>query len=305
MLKITQLRHIDLLTPDPQALAEFYSQSWGLGLVAEIGGAYYLRGTASNYYQLGLHQGEQRAIQRLTFGLSDRAAVDVAATELAGQGVYIVSPPHALGGPDGGYGFQLADPDGRCLEFACDEADAPPLEWATPVKPTKISHVVLNTPDIDRATQFYTGVLGFRISDWSEDQMVFLRCNPDHHSLSFNRAAHASLNHIAWEVPGVDEVMRGIANARKPGGATIIWGPGRHGPGHNIFCYFQDVAGFVCEYTAEVQQIKDEAAHVPQVWSRKIPEKMDLWGIAGPPSPEARAAMAGTPDPGWLPQAIR
>jgi len=305
MLKITQLRHIDLLTPDPTALAHFYSQSWGLGLVGEIEGAYYLRSTASNYYQLGLHQGEQRAIQRLTFGLADRVAVDAAAVELAGRGVAMVSPPHALSGPDGGYGFQLVDPDGRCVELVSDAADAPPLEWATPVKPTKISHVVLNTPDIERATTFYTNVLGFRISDWSEDQMVFLRCSPDHHSISFNRAAHSSLNHIAWEVPGVDEVMRGIANARKPGGAAIIWGPGRHGPGHNIFCYFHDAAGFVCEYTAEVQQIEDEAAHVAQVWSRKIPEKMDLWGIAGPPSPEARAAMAGTPDPGWLTVATR
>jgi hypothetical protein len=42
----------------------------------------------------------------------------------------------------------------------------------------------------------------------------------------------------------------------------------------------------------------DETSHHPEIWPRNIPEKMDRWGISGPPSPEARAAMAGEPDPG-------
>lgn len=126
--------------------------------------------------------------------------------------------------------------------------------------------------------------------------MVFLRVNSDHHSISFNRAPHASLNHVAYELPDIDAVMRGIGNLKKKG-TNPLWGPGRHGPGNNVFCYFQDAAGYVCEYTSEVQKI-DETTHQPEVWPRNVPEKVDRWGISGPPTPEARAAMAGEPDPG-------
>jgi catechol 2,3-dioxygenase-like lactoylglutathione lyase family enzyme len=157
---------------------------------------------------------------------------------------------------------------------------------------------VVNTPDMDRITKFYTTVLGFRISDWSGQQMAFLRTNTKHHNIAFNVAPHASVNHIAYLVSGVDEVMRGVANLRKHG-IESAWGPGRHGPGNNIFCYFKDPFGYVAEYTCDIDYIPDESKHQPRVWPRG-PESMDQWGVAAPPSEELRAAMTGDPDPGWL-----
>jgi hypothetical protein len=126
--------------------------------------------------------------------------------------------------------------------------------------------------------------------------MVFIRCNTDHHSIAFNRAEHPSLNHIAFEMPSLDDQMRGIGRL-KSHEVPIAWGIGRHGPGNNVFSYFRDPNDFVIEYTSEVEQI-DEATHEPQVWKR-VPHLMDRWGTAGPPSPEIRKSMAGQPDPGY------
>jgi catechol 2,3-dioxygenase-like lactoylglutathione lyase family enzyme len=156
----------------------------------------------------------------------------------------------------------------------------------------------VNTPDIERATKFYTGVLGFRISDWSGQQMAFLRTNTKHHNIAFNAAPHASVNHIAYLVSGVDELMRGVANLRQHG-IESAWGPGRHGPGNNIFCYFKDPFGYVAEYTCDIDYILDESKHEPRVWPRS-PETMDQWGVSQPPTAELRAVMTGDPDPGWL-----
>jgi catechol 2,3-dioxygenase-like lactoylglutathione lyase family enzyme len=296
-MKILHLRHIALKTPDPAVMASFYQDSWGLKIVAEQEGVFYLRGTLPEQFILAVGPGERRGIERIAFALADSTAVDSAAEELAQKGVTIYHHPNLLTTPGGGYGLQFIDPDGRCIELSSDVAPADEKEtWEAPVRPNKISHVVLNTPDFEGITEFYTNTLGFRISDWSEKQMVFLRCSTDHHSIAFNRAPHASLNHVAYELPEIDTVMRGIGNLKRRG-INPLWGPGRHGPGNNVFCYFQDVAGYVCEYTAEVMKI-DEASHQPEVWPRNIPEKMDRWGISGPPSPEARAAMAGEPDPG-------
>jgi catechol 2,3-dioxygenase-like lactoylglutathione lyase family enzyme len=279
-------------------MAEFYQNKWGLKIIEIKNGAYYLRGTGNEQFILACVLGEQRGIEHIAFGIADKNGVDTWAAKLVEAGVTIYQHPHQLDTPGGGYGFQIVDPEGRCLEFSAGVASADPDQtWEAPVKPRKISHTVLNTADFEGITKFYTAVLGLRISDWSEQQMVFLRCNTDHHSVAFNRAAHASLNHVAYELSDIDGVMRGIGNLKR-NGVTPLWGPGRHGPGNNVFCYFQDLAGYVCEYTAEVYQI-DEATHVPEVWQR-VPEKMDRWGISGPPTPETRSAMAGTPDKGKL-----
>ncbi len=280
MIKITHLRHIALVTPKAQELYRFYTEKWGLQPVEKLGNITYLRAAINEPYILAIYPGGQRAIHHLAFGLENPEAVKVAARELEAGGLNIISKPGELEGPGGGYGFRIIDPDNRCLEFSAGVKEAEPLSLTAPVIPNKISHVVLNTTNIEKAVSFYTEVLGFRVSDWSEDQMVFIRCNTDHHSISFNRAPHNSLNHIAFEVPSIDAVMRGIGNLKKFG-TPVMWGPGRHGPGNNVFCYFQDDAGFVVEYTTEIQKIEDETAHQAQVWKR-IPELMDHRGIALP-----------------------
>lgn len=296
-LSITHLRHIALYTPDPEALAKFYQDIWGLHTVAAENGSFYLRGVNAEPFILALLPGTKRGIARIAFGLPDKAAVDKAAEDLVTQGAKIYRQPAPLETLGGGYGLQLVDPDGRCIELSAEVASADAAEWSAVVRPNKISHIVLNTPDFEGITKFFTDTLGFRVTDWSANQMVFLRCNDEHHCISFNRAGYASLNHVAYELPDIDKVMRGIGNLKRHG-ITALWGPGRHGPGNNVFCYFGDAAGFVCEYTAEVLKI-DESTHVPQVWER-VPEKMELWGTSGPATPEVRAAMAGEPDLGLL-----
>ena len=75
----------------------------------------------------------------------------------------------------GGYGFEILDPDNRRLRFRTDALKlSNNKKWGYP---DKVSHVVLNTPDMERLQDFFTSVLGFRVADYSGDQMVFLRCN--------------------------------------------------------------------------------------------------------------------------------
>jgi catechol 2,3-dioxygenase-like lactoylglutathione lyase family enzyme len=160
-----------------------------------------------------------------------------------------------------------------------------------------VTHVVLNTPDMEATQGWYESALGFRVSDYSANQMVFLRCASDHHSIALVRAPYPSVNHVAFEMSTIDSFMRGIGRM-KTKGQICAWGPGRHGPGNNPFAYFVSPSGFVIEFTAEVQQI-DEATHVAQVWPRDVPEKMDQWMTAGPPTPAMRTVMQGRPDPGF------
>jgi catechol 2,3-dioxygenase-like lactoylglutathione lyase family enzyme len=295
-MNITRFRHIALRTPEFDASTTFYQDVWGLVPVGSDDGIARFRTGSSEHHQLELHASDRRAIDHIAFAVPDLELLTEAHRALTKAGVTVLGDPTALDAPGGGIGFRFVEPDGRVIELSAEVASHEPFEPAD--GPLKVSHVVLNTPDIDRAAEFYTEVLGFRISDWSEHQMVFLRCNADHHSVAFNQAEWAALNHIAYEMPDIDRVMRGIGRM-SAAGRPLMWGPGRHGPGNNVFAYFQDPGGFVCEYTSEVMQI-DESTWEPQVWERR-PDLMDRWGTSGPPTPEMRAAMAGEPDPGYVP----
>jgi catechol 2,3-dioxygenase-like lactoylglutathione lyase family enzyme len=293
--RVSRLRGIALAAPKATESAEFYVKCWGLREVAGEPGAVYLRASGAEHHVLSLHDSATKGIAYLHFATQDMDSLKALHDHAKGAGARIVTPLGALDTPGGGTGFELVDPENRRLRISAAVEPYPDADDA-PDRPRKITHVVLNAAQLEKSLKFYEDVLGFKVSDWSENQMVFIRCNADHHSISFNRADFAALNHIAYEMPSIDAEMRGIGRL-KAADCPVRWGVGRHGPGNNVFAYFVDPNGFVIEYTTEVQVV-DDATHEPRVWKR-VPHLMDRWGTAGPPSPEIRAAMAGVPDPGY------
>ena len=54
--------------------------------------------------------------------------------------------------------------------------------------------------DVQATCDFYERVLGFKVSDWNGDFFVFMRCNPDHHTVNFVRGKTTRMHHIAFEL---------------------------------------------------------------------------------------------------------
>jgi hypothetical protein len=70
----------------------------------------------------------------------------------------------------------------------------------------------------------------------------------------------------------------------------IIWGPVRHGPGHNVAIYHRTADDLVCEVYIELDQLKDEELGYfdPRPWHRDTPQRPQVWArdtttIWGPP----------------------
>lgn len=296
VVKLRSLRSVALGVPDPVAARDFYHEVWGLSTVDEDYDRYWLRATGSEHHVLRLGTSKTNRLERVAFAVATRREIDEAAKRLDALGVPMLRSPGPIDDAGGGYGLSLVDPEGRCIELSTDTFAVVSSEPAgRRAIPRKLAHVVLNTTAIDTMVDFYTEVLGMRVSDWSEHQMVFLRCDTDHHVIAFNQAVWPSVNHIAYEMASIDHFMRGLGSL-KHNGVSPQWGPGRHGPGDNTFSYFTDPAGLVCEYTSEVAQI-DEDAWLCRTWKR-VPELSDQWGTAGPPTTTVRTAMAGVVDLG-------
>lgn len=292
MSRVTEIRHVGYGVQDFEAERAFYTGKWGLREVEAGDGMAWLRTEGGDEpFTLRLRRSDADHVDIIALAADSRADVD-ALHARASAACKIIHPPRELTGPGGGYGFRCFTPDGLPLEISSDVQATPGREVAAAEGiPQRISHIVLHSPQPVAAVAFFTDVLGFRVSDWLGDFMCFLRCNRAHHRVAI-LPGPACLNHVAYDVPGVDGMMCGISRLRQAG-IDLRWGPGRHKAGNNTFSYFVTPAGFAVEYTAELEEV-DFDNHVDQVHA-PAPRVMDQWGIGigGPqtmpkPAPDAR-----------------
>lgn len=280
---IRGVRQIEIALADPARGGEFYAKVWNLTQVARDGGSIYFRGTSPYHHILVLHQASgQPCVRRVVFDVVDRDTLARLHQALTGAGLP-VDRPYAWTQPGGGYGFSFKDPEGRQFAAVCDVGDhADSADQAD--RPRKIVHINFNAADIARTTTFLTDVLRCSLIDQTP-VLSFFHCNSrDHAAIVICGAGKPTINHVAFEMPDLESVMRGAGRMRDAG-YPIEWGIGRHSAGNNVFGYFAGPEEFPLELTAEVTQVDE--SYVPRgsdFW-RFPPGRMDQWGITAPHSP--------------------
>lgn len=286
---VNAVRSVDLAVTDIGAARTFFKDVWNLEIVAEESGILYLRASGSYFHVLSLRPAPNTGLVRVTLDAGNRETVNLIHERIRRDGGLTDGAPRPLDRAGGGYGFGFKDPEGRNFAVVCevsDHADRGPQ----PDRPTKISHVNLNCRDNDVTFDFMVRTLGFALSDQTR-QFRFIRCNADHHSLVLGFSQDVLLNHIAFEMPDLDSVMRGIGRMRDHG-YDVEWGPGRHGPGNNTFAYFCGPEELPLEYTAEMQQVDDShRVRAPEEWTWPA-GRLDHWGITAGPSARVKRAQA-------------
>jgi catechol 2,3-dioxygenase-like lactoylglutathione lyase family enzyme len=296
--RVTHLRHVDVAAPDFDVLVDFYAGVWGLRREdGERNVAYLAAEGSQERYVYRIRKADEKRLDLIAFGAEDAGSVDRLAAELAADGVRFASEPDTLQTPGGGYGFRFFDPDGRTVEVSSGvEPRSHRKVEAREGIPVALNYVVLNSKDRKAVQDFYMQKLGFAMSDWIPF-MGFFRCNTNHHSLAIADGEVTTLNHVAFEVRGIDEMMRGAGRVLKDGRAAVMMGPGRHSAGDNTFYYFFDPQGNVSEYTAEVEQILDDDA-----WTPREHPPTDMWGTGRMPGPPPGGAPGrGPSQPGDTP----
>ncbi|HEV7289776.1 VOC family protein [Sphingomonas sp.] len=294
MSKVSEIRYVGYAVTALEEERAFYADVWGLESVPSDDGMVYFKAQGHDeHHVVRLRAADTKRIDVIALAADNRADVDALHTKVQDAGCQIIHAPRDLTAPGGGYGFRFFSPDGLPFEISSDVARGPSREMVRwDGVPQKISHIVLHSPDHQAMVKFFVDVLGFRVSDWLGDFMCFLRCNSAHHRIAL-LPGPACLNHVAYDMLTVDDMMRGISRLRKKG-TDIRWGPGRHTAGNNTFSYFTTPSGFAVEYTSELEEV-DFENHVDQVHVPG-PQVMDQWGVGvgGPqtmPHPEADAGL--------------
>lgn len=274
--RVSDLHYVGLAVPDLEAERDFFTDAWGLVEAGAQDGKIYLAAEGSPHpYVIRLREDAEKKTDLIGFSADSRTDVDALFGQVQAAGAKIISEPAEADGPAGGYAFRFFDPDGRAVEVICDtrRRQHRALDKGEAI-PIGLSHVVLHTPDIGKLESFYREALGFRLSDWIGQFMVFLRCNSAHHRLAILPGPPA-LNHVAFDVSSVDELMRGLARLHEKG-VKLSWGPGRHTAGNNTFTYYLTPNGNAVEYTSDLEEV-DEDTWQPTVYEA-TPAITDQWG---------------------------
>jgi len=141
-----------------------------------------------------------------------------------------------------------------------------------------LGHIVLGTPAGPASVEFYTGVLGFRVSDvWRPGgaEVVFLHCNPRHHSLALVPADDAQLYHFMFEARTLDDVGYSL-DRHHAVGIPISMDLGKHPNDEMVSFYSRSPSGFDVEIGCGGRLVDDATWTVTEI------TKPSLWGHRRP-----------------------
>jgi catechol-2,3-dioxygenase len=275
---LVRLAHVALTSPDPEALAANYETNIGLARTG-TGDDGAVRLTTNAYsHCLELHRAAAVGLHHIAFEVKDVGRA-VATLEGAVELEPVTSPGYAEAAA-------FSDPEGNVIRLV---AGTQPSDVIAPgdrtFRPRKLGHIGVRALDPKAQSEFFTNVIGFRLSDWIGEQVVFLRCNPDHHVLVFVAEAPeggSSTHHVAYEVDTFEDFAR-QADLLATQGVRVDWGPGRHAPSRNYFMYFDDSDGNRIEWVNSIKQIPDDDTYVPETYDPAVPTTWNVWGVMPPP----------------------
>jgi len=142
---------------------------------------------------------------------------------------------------------------------------------------TGFSHIGLRTQNARRDEQFWTGLLGAKVSD-RIGEAPLLRIDEVHHKIALFPSNRAGVQHINHQVEGIDDIMRAWYLLTDKG-IPIRFGPGRHPTSGAMFLYFAGPDEMIYEYSTGVRLIAaaDEADYHPRNFPAR-PSSFCMWG---------------------------
>jgi catechol-2,3-dioxygenase len=175
---------------------------------------------------------------------------------------------------------QLEDPEGRVLQLhgAVDRSGERTADAGR--RPMRLQHITFATRSVPDLVWFYETVLDMRVSDRMGDRFAWLRCGHEHHTIAMVESdAATQLDHFSFDLAGWQD-FRDWCDRLGVAGVDTAWGPGRHGPGNNLFIMFDDPDGYHVELSAEMELFYDDRAEYrPRVWEPAT-RTVNLWGQA-------------------------
>ena len=261
------LHHLRRDSPDPERLARFYGELLG-DRVRRTADGWLVEGRGR---RLVVGQGAAGSVPYFSLEMQDAAHLAAYGRSLERLGLRREPSPSPLFGEDA---FAVTDPDGRRLVLGIATGNGS-LDGLS----GRLQHFVCASTRLPELVKFYAGIgmlESDRVLESEELSACFLRSDPEHHSFAAFRAPESRPDHHCYETRGWMDI-RDWADRMGKLRIPLWWGPGRHGPGNNLFFMIEDPDGHKVEFSAELELMPREAPH--RTWPHEQ-RTLNLWGSA-------------------------
>lgn len=286
MIAAKRFAHVTFETPELERQITYFTEVAGLSL-AERGNGRAFLATKHGDLAVTLESGKEARCARLAFQVAPDTEFADIRKGIEAEGLSCQTRNDSVPGVPQLLAFE--DPKGTVCELFAAQTPICAPKPVTGIGPIKLGHLAFVVPEPKPLADFYSRVLGFRVSDWIQDWFVFMRCGPDHHTINFVRGKRTQMHHVAFELKDWAQVQS-ACDFLGSKNISIIWGPGRHGPGHNIYTYHRNPDDQIVEMFTELDKMLDESLGYfePRAWHRDHPQRPKVWtthptDIWGPP----------------------
>ncbi len=281
---IRQMGHVVMSVPEPMAAAQDLCDVVGLRITEVDGDSVYLSSN-NRHHEITYIKGDGGAV---AIGLEavSAEAVDEVAARVASDGLTILGDTPMGKHYDravrfiapGGSVFEVHTPIARNQDMRYIGGGGP--------RPKRIEHINAFSPDTPAFGDFCEKTLGMKLSDQTDggDFRWYRSEDGFHHTIAMG-PGEPSLHHYAFDLYSMEDLAR-IADNLNQKDRALVWGPGRHGAGSNIFTYYADQTGCLVENSVEMAHIDNDATYEPRTWD--ITDGLEarwvnMWGT--PPTP--------------------
>ena len=279
-LRHTTVSHIGFTVPDVVATADFYGRVLGLVVQDQLPDGGLRLGWGTGHHVLDLVRGE-KGLAHYGFEVRDIDGIDGIRKrlEVAGYKVSELNASYIAAALGQAPGIAVTDPDGTVAHFPGAVERQGETGADTGRRPIKFQHTTLAVSDVATMIGFFADTIGFRISDQLEDgRFAWLRSDRDHHTLAVVETGNSGdIDHYSYDLSEWEDFKQWCDRLTDQD-VNVTWGPGRHGPGNNLFIFFDDPAGNHIELSAEMEKFHDDrVTYVPRRWN-PVPNSVNLWG---------------------------
>lgn len=293
MIRYKKLGYVALGVTDIQKSIPYYRDIIGLQLNAQENDTAYFS-CSDDHHNVVLENSSKPGLQRVAWELENDAELNSAAAHLKNHGIQVYELPAAESAAlHQGRTLRFKEPNaGICFEFYSHQHKRGLTYQPTVSKIARLGHVVVSFPDWPAAVKFFQEVMNFKVSDYVDGFIAFMRCfpNPFHHSFGVGNAKlrgdKPGLHHVNFMVTDMDDIGRAL-NRLPASDVPIVFGPGRHPPSGSIFYYFLEPDGMTLEYSFGMEEFPEQDPRKPRLLEPR-PDSVDYWG--GMPKPNFASA---------------
>lgn len=257
---VQRLGYVAVNSTDPEALARDTSNIIGAREVGRHDGAI-LMSSNERHAEFVIHKAATDCLRATGLEAVSPEAVDEVRARAEAAGLRILSTTPSL--PCIGKSVTFATSEGHVYEVHTPMPHDRPLRFYGPgAHPKCIDHINFTAINPAKWAEEMHAACGFLLSQRTTGYEISWMRAADgrHHTIAAVKSHAAGVHHISWEFNAFEDFKR-LGDAMIVEDRRLVWGPGRHGAGDNLFLYFKTVGGLQFECIAEMEVIFD--IHMP------------------------------------------